>query len=277
MIDYMLIDKIIKDALNEDMTWGDVTTDSTIPDDTLSKGNFILKQDGILSGIDTCKRVFEIYDTTISFEKFANDGDALKKGDIVASVFGNAKNVLKCERVALNLLQRMSGIATYTAQFVQSIKGTNAKIVDTRKTVPNLRILDKYSVRMGGGYNHRYNLSDMVLIKDNHIKACGGIKKATETVKSKLSHSTKIEVEVESVEELKEALDAGVDIIMLDNMSLDMMRECVSIAKGKVLLEASGNVNLETVSDIAKTGVDLISVGAITHSVSALDISLRFL
>lgn len=280
MLDNLTIDRIIKNALEEDLGWGDVTTDSTIPEAAAIKGNFIAKSEGIVCGIDICRRVFETVDKDIEFQAFMKDGQRVAKGDIIASINGNARSILKGERTALNFFQRMSGIATMTSKFVSATMDSKVKIADTRKTVPGLRILDKYSVKVGGGFNHRFNLSDMVLIKDNHIKAAGGITPAVAAAKRNVSHAVKIEVEVESIKELMEAIDAGADIVMLDNMTLDMMREAVSIAKGKVLLEASGNMAIEgerNVRAVAETGVDIISVGALTNSVESLDISLRFL
>ena len=280
MLENIIIDKIIKNALEEDLGWGDVTTDSTIPEAALIKGNFISKAKGIVCGIEICKRVFEIIDEGIEFQAIMKDGQRASKGDIIATIDGNARSILKGERTALNFFQRMSGIATMTDKFVSRTSNLKAKIVDTRKTAPGLRILDKYSVKVGGGSNHRFNLSDMVLIKDNHIKAAGGITPAVAAAKKNSSHAVKIEVEVESIRELMEAIDAGVDIVMLDNMTLDMMKEAVNISKGRVLLEASGNMSLEgerNVRSVAETGVDIISVGALTNSVDSLDISLRFL
>lgn len=279
MLEMFTVDKIIRNALEEDLGWGDVTTDTTIPESAQISGKFIAKQQGIVCGIEVCKRVFEILDSSIVFEIHAEDGKKVRENDIIAEISGPARNILKGERVSLNLLQRMSGIATAAGKYAEAVEGTSSRVVDTRKTMPGLRILDKYAVLTGGCYNHRYNLSDLVLIKDNHIKAAGGITPAVQAAKSKLSHALKIEVEVESLEQLKEALQAGADIIMLDNMSLDMMAEAVKLAKGKALLEASGNVALEgerSAKAIAQTGVDLISVGALTHSVIAMDISLRF-
>ncbi|MEA4848812.1 MAG: carboxylating nicotinate-nucleotide diphosphorylase [Clostridiaceae bacterium] len=280
MLDNIIIDRIIKNALEEDLGWGDVTTDSTIPDTAVIKGNFIAKEEGIICGIEICRRVFEIVDDSIDFQTHMKDGQRAAKGDIIAEISGNARSILKGERTALNFFQRMSGIATMTSEYVSKISGLKTKIADTRKTVPGLRILDKYSVKVGGGFNHRFNLSDMVLIKDNHIKAAGGIAPAVAAAKAKVSHAVKIEVEVESIKELMEAMEAGADIIMLDNMTLDMMKEAVGIAGGKVLLEASGNITIEgerSVRAVAETGVDIISAGALTNSVEALDISLRFL
>jgi nicotinate-nucleotide pyrophosphorylase (carboxylating) len=279
MLEIITVDKIIKNALEEDLGWGDVTTDSTIPADAKISGVFIAKEQGVVCGIQVCKRVFELLDSTILFEIKLDDGQKVQKGDILAQISGSARNILKGERVSLNLLQRMSGIATAANKYAEAVRGTNARVVDTRKTMPGLRVLDKYAVLTGGCHNHRFNLSDLVLIKDNHIKAAGGIATAVATAKKNLSHALKIEVEVESLEQLKEALEAGADIVMLDNMSLDMMKEAVQITGGRALLEASGNVALEgdrSVKAIAQTGVDIISVGALTHSVFAMDISLRF-
>jgi nicotinate-nucleotide pyrophosphorylase (carboxylating) len=279
MLEMLTVDKIIINSLEEDLGWGDVTTDSTIPEDVKINGNFIAKEQGVLCGIEVCKRVFELLDSTIVFEIVIVDGQKVQKGDILARISGPARSILKGERVSLNILQRMSGIATAASKYSEAIKGTNARIVDTRKTMPGLRILDKYAVLMGGCQNHRFNLSDLVLIKDNHIKAAGGITPAVSAAKKKLSHTLKIEVEVETLEQLQEALDVGADIIMLDNMSLDLMKEPVQRTKGRALLEASGNVALEgerSAKAIAQTGVDIISVGALTHSVFAMDISLRF-
>lgn len=280
MLEMLMVDKIIKNALEEDLGWGDVTTDSTIPAEAKIKGNFIAKEQGVICGIEVCKRVFELIDRSIAFEILTRDGQKVQKGDLLATISGPARTILKGERVSLNLLQRMSGIATAANKFSEAVQGTNARIVDTRKTMPGLRILDKYAVAAGGCHNHRFNLSDLVLIKDNHIKAAGDITTAVNAAKQKLSHALKIEVEVETLEQLNEALEAGADIIMLDNMTLEMMKEAVQMAKGRALLEASGNVALDgerSAKAIAETGVDIISVGALTHSVSALDISLRFL
>jgi len=280
MLDNNIIDRIIKNALQEDLGWGDVTTDSTIPDTAVIRGNFIAKEEGIICGIEVCRRVFEMVDRSIDFQARMKDGQIASKGDIIAEISGNARSILKGERTALNFFQRMSGIATMTSKYVSEISGLKARIVDTRKTAPGLRVLDKYSVKVGGGFNHRFNLSDMVLIKDNHIKAAGGITPAVAAAKAEGSHGLKIEVEVESIRELIEAIEAGADIVMLDNMTLDMMKEAVSIASGKVLLEASGNITIggeRSVRAVAETGVDIISAGALTNSVKALDISLRFL
>lgn len=280
MLEKRLVDKIIINALEEDLGWGDVTTDSIISEKAQIKGHFIAKEQGIICGIEVCRRVFLLMDESICFDIIKTDGQKVQNGDIIAKISGSARNILKGERTALNLLQRMSGIATATNRYVEEVGELPTKIVDTRKTAPGLRILDKYAVKAGGGQNHRFNLSDMVLIKDNHIKAAGGITPAVKAAKENLSHAVKIEVEVESLAELQEAILAGADIVMLDNMPNEIMKEAAKIADGKVLLEASGNVGQyeeRSARSIAETGVDLISIGALTHSVKALDISLKFL
>lgn len=271
-----VIDKLIIDALNEDVTFEDITTEAIIPDNLYSRANLYAKQDGILAGIFVFKRVFEILGD-VDIEVFKEDGNSLKKGDIICTLKGKTKNILIGERTALNFIQRMSGIATLTREFVKRIEGTKAKLLDTRKTTPNLRILEKYSTRVGGVINHRFNLSDGILIKDNHIKAAEGISNAVELVRKRYSNLKKIEVETEDLEMVREALECGVDIIMLDNMSLELIKEAVSLIDGRALTEVSGNVNLDTIRDIAKTGVDFISTGAITHSYKSLDLSLRII
>ncbi|AZT90491.1 carboxylating nicotinate-nucleotide diphosphorylase [Caldicellulosiruptor changbaiensis] len=276
MLNFLIVDKLIKEALIEDMPYGDITTDLLIPQDSISSAILIAKEDGILCGIDVAKRVFEILDENIEFEKIKSDGEPIKKGDILAKIKGNTRAILKGERLALNLLQRMSGVATVTNRLSQKIKGYRAIVTDTRKTVPLLRMLDKYGVFVGGGKNHRYSLSDAVLIKDNHIKAVGSIKEAIKRARENIPHTMKIEVEVRTMNEFEEALEAGADIIMLDHFGLDDMKKAVEAASGKALIEASGNITLENIEEIAKTGVDIISVGSITHSVKSLDISLDF-
>ncbi len=268
-------DKIIITALKEDIPSGDITADNIIDESARSEALLISKDTGVIAGMDVAKRVFEILDGSVVFEKIVNDGQVAKYGDIIAKIEGNTRALLKGERTALNLLQRMSGIATRTRQMADKIKDTKARLVDTRKTTPGLRVLEKYAVRVGGGYNHRFCLSDGVLIKDNHIKAAGGIKKAIELVKGRIPHTIKIEVEVENMEQIEEALDGRADIIMFDNMGLDKMKEAVKIICGRVITEASGNVNIDTIFDIACTGVDIISVGGLTHSASAFDISMK--
>lgn len=270
------LNEIIKNALMEDLGRGDITTDSILNGDQWARGFFLAKQEGVIAGLPVVQRVFSMLDERISIVPEVREGDRVKKGQVIAGVEGPAAPILKGERTALNFLQRMSGIATRTRRCIDIVAGFNVRIVDTRKTVPGLRILDKYAVLVGGGYNHRFNLSDGVLIKDNHIKAAGGISKAVSKVRERLPHTMKIEVEVETLEQLAEALKAGADIVLLDNMSLEKMKKAVQMAKGKVLLEASGNVTEETLKDIAETGVDIISMGSLTHSVKAMDISLRF-
>lgn len=276
MLDILQIDNIVMNALKEDMPMGDVTTDSTIGADAVSKAVLIAKDTGIVAGLDVAERVFRLLDTNVGFKRHVQDGASVRKGDIIAEIEGNTRALLKGERTALNLLQRLSGIATKTNEFSSRIKDLPANVVDTRKTTPGLRYLEKYAVKVGGGHNHRFCLSDGVLIKDNHIQAAGGIKKAIELVRGRIPHTIKIEVETETIDQVKEALEAKADIIMLDNMSLEMMKEAVTLIDGKALVEASGNVVLNTVRDIALTGVDIISVGELTHSVKAFDISMRF-
>lgn len=269
-----MIDKLIQDALNEDVTYEDITTEAIIPDDLLSTANLIAKEDGVLAGLFVFKRVFELLGE-VEIEGFKRDGEEVKKGDIICTLKGKTKNILIGERTALNFIQRMSGIATLTREFVKKLEGTKAVLLDTRKTTPNLRILEKYATRMGGAVNHRFNLSDGILIKDNHIKAAGSITRAVELVRKRYSNLKKIEVETENLDMVKEALSCNVDIIMLDNMNLDLIKEAVKLINGRALIEVSGNVNLNTIGNIAKTGVDFISTGAITHSYKSLDLSLR--
>ncbi len=271
-----LIDNIIRNALNEDIGTGDITTLSTVAPEELISGDFIAKEDGVICGLDIVKRVYEILDEAIVLVCYFKDGNEVKKGDIIAKVGGNAQKILTGERVALNFLQRLSGIATASKRASESIKTTRTVIADTRKTTPGLRVLEKYAVKAGGGSNHRYNLSDGVLIKDNHIKASGGITKAIEKARANIPHTLKIEVEVENFEQIKEALKAGADIIMLDNMSIEQMAEAVKLIDGKALTEASGNMGEKDLYEVAKTGVDIISIGALTHTVKAMDISLKF-
>ena len=276
MINPIYVDNIIKTALLEDINYLDTTTDYLIDEQQENSARFLAKSDGVLCGIDIALRVFEILQPQ-GFEAkvYKHDGDKLKKGDIIAEIHGKTRALLKGERTALNLIQHMSGIATATNRAVEIIKGTKASIADTRKTLPGMRPLQKYAVTVGGGRNHRYNLSDAAMLKDNHVDAGGGIKNAVTKLKSKLGHMTKIELEVRNLDELRQALEAKVDVIMLDNMSCEMMREAVEITNGQAMLEASGGITDETLRDIAETGVDIISMGAITHSVTAFDISLK--
>ena len=270
------VEQIITLALNEDIGTGDITTLSTIPEDKTATGRFVAKEDMIICGIDLAAHIFARVDPSIELKANFKDGDAVKKGDVIATVSGNAQNVLTGERTALNFMQRLTGIATRTHASVAEVAGTNAKITDTRKTTPGLRVLEKYAVRVGGGTNHRFNLADGVLIKDNHIAVSGGIKNAVKNARAVIPHTLKIEVEVETKEQLAEALDAGADIIMLDNMSYDLMRECVGLVAGRALVEASGNMGEKSLREVAETGVDIISIGALTHTVKAADISLKF-
>ncbi len=272
----ILLDKIIKNALEEDLAWGDITTESTIPKDTISKANLIAKEEGIICGIDVFEKVMHTLDENISITKYFGDGDNIKKGNLIAELKGNARNILSAERVALNLLQRMSGIATQTANIVKKVIDTDVCIADTRKTTPNLRILEKYAVKVGGGSNHRFNLADGVLIKDNHINASGSITKAVTSARKNIPHTIKIEVETETLEQVKEALNCGADIIMLDNMDIPTMKKAVELINGRAITEASGNMGEKDLLEVALTGVNIISVGSLTHSVKAMDISLKF-
>lgn len=269
-------DNIITMALSEDVPFGDITTMGTVPADARAFGHFIAKDDGILCGIDIAQRTFEIVGGEFEIKKCFSDGDKVKKGDVIAEISGNARTILTGERIALNLMQRASGISTLTSVAVRAIEGTKAHIADTRKTMPGLRLLDKYAVRIGGGVNHRFNLSDGILIKDNHITASGSITNAVKSARLSCPHTLKIEVEIENFDQLNEALEAKADIIMLDNMCCEDMKKAVDIVAGKALIEASGNMGDKDLAAVAKTGVDLISIGALTHSVKALDISLKF-
>jgi nicotinate-nucleotide pyrophosphorylase (carboxylating) len=265
---------IIYNALEEDICQGDVTTNLLIPEDRKSKAHCIAKENFVLAGLPFVREVFRILDPSILFKRLYNDGSKVKKGNIIAEISGKTCVILKGERVSLNIVQRLSGIATLTNRYVEKTRGLKAKIVDTRKTTPCHRFMEKYAVKVGGGYNHRFGLFDGILIKDNHIKTLGSIKKAVREAK-KGHHLFKIEVEVKNLKELKEAIESGADIIMLDNMTVRDMKEAVKIAKGRLMLEASGNISLENVREVAETGVDLISVGALTHSAPAVDISLK--
>jgi len=268
------VTETIRRALEEDVGPGDCTTSLLIPEKKKSSAQFIAKEHFILAGLPFASIVFHLLDQAVRFRPFFADGDRIKKGGIIAEVSGYTGVLLAGERVSLNLLQRLSGIATLTRLYVQKIKGLKAKIVDTRKTTPCLRFMEKYAVRTGGGCNHRFGLFDGILIKDNHIKVVGSIPKAIERAKGS-HHLSKIEIEIETIRGLREAIDAGADVVMLDNMSVADMRKAVKAANGRVVLEASGGVTLENVREVAETGVDLISVGALTHSAPAVDISLK--
>ena len=269
------IDNIINTALDEDINYIDVTTDNLLPPEHTSSAYYIAKDSGVLCGIDIARRVFELAGGNVDFETLMHDGDKVKKGDIIAEMKGSTVTLLKGERTALNILQHLSGIATATNKCVELVKGTNASVTDTRKTLPGLRAMQKYAVTVGGGKNHRYNLSDGAMLKDNHIDAYGGITQAVTALRKKIGHMIKIEVEVRNLDELREALDIGCEVIMLDNMNCDEMKKAVEINDGEALLEASGNVTLENIRSIAETGVDIISLGALTHSVKCFDISMR--
>ena len=273
-MNYLVIDEIIKGALNEDIPNEDITTNSVIDEDSICRAELLSKDTGILAGLDVFKRVFDLLGE-VEVELFKADGDAAEPKMIVAKLSGSTRNILKGERTALNLLQRMSGIATVTRAYSDAVEGTGAKLLDTRKTMPGLRLLDKYAVVVGGGHNHRFNLSDGVMLKDNHISAAGGIKPAVAAARKSCSFVRKIEVETESLEMVNQAIEAGADIIMLDNMDIETMKKAVETIGGRAVTEASGNVTLSTIRAIAETGVDYISSGALTHSVKALDLSLK--
>jgi len=273
------VSRLIELALLEDIGMGDLTSDAIIPDSQLGRAEFLCKEDGIVAGLEVAALVFQYCDHSITVTSLVHDGQIAQKGQPIAKIDGSVKSILKGERTALNFLQRMSGIATATHKYVHAVAGTNAKISDTRKTVPGLRVLDKWAVRLGGGFNHRFGLDDMVLIKDNHIVAAGGITQAVELCKKYLCTEeieVQIEVETKNLTEVQEALHcAGIHRIMLDNFPIDDMRRAVDMIAHRVEVEASGGVNLQTVRSIAETGVDFISVGALTHSVTGLDISLE--
>lgn len=270
------IDDLIKTALSEDINYIDSTTDLLIDENDKSSAYFVSKADGVLAGLDVALRVFELLDDKIQVKRYFSDSDEIKKGDIIAEFEGNTCAMLKAERTALNLLQHMSGIASYTRECVRLVEGTDATIADTRKTLPGLRAIQKYAVVAGGGRNHRYNLTDAAMLKDNHIDAYGGITAAVNALRKKAGHMLQIEVETRNLDEVKEALEVGANVIMLDNMSCEMMKQAVDMGKGKAKFEASGNVTAQTIKAIAQTGVDIISLGALTHSVSAFDISMKW-
>ena len=269
------VDDLIKNAIKEDINYIDVATDYLLDENEVSEAVFIAKADGVLCGIDVAMRVFQLLDEGFTCVLHKKDGDEIKKGDLIAELKGKTVRLLKGERTALNLIQHMSGIATLTNECVKQTIGTKATIADTRKTLPGLRSLQKYAVTCGGGRNHRYNLSDCAMLKDNHIDAKGGITPAVKALREKIGHTVKIEVETRNLDEVKEALSAGADIIMLDNMSNETMAEAVKIVDSRALLEASGNLTKERLHSVAQLGVDILSIGALTHSVEAFDISMR--
>ncbi len=277
-LDLAAVDLVVRAALREDMPWGDVTTDALVPPDAPGTGRLMAKARGVLAGMPVAERVFHAVDAGVAFRVLKPDGSRVKPGDCLGTVSGPTASLLKAERVALNFLQRMSGTATLTALYVEAVRGTRARILDTRKTTPGLRFLERYAVRVSGGHNHRFCLSDGVLVKDNHLESLKrrgvGLREALERAREAVPHMTRIEVEAQSLAQVREALDAGADVIMLDNMPVPQMAKAVRMVNGKVLLEASGGINLKTVRAVAETGVDLISAGALTHSAPALDISL---
>lgn len=277
MMFYLETDRLIKAALTEDIGHGDVTTECCIAQNAYACGMFIAKEEGVVCGLFVLRRVFELIDPDVNVVFRISEGGKAAKDDIIADIEGPARSVLTGERTALNLFQRMCGIATQTARAVMAVSGTKARITDTRKTAPGLRFFDKYAVRTGGGSNHRMGLYDGVLIKDNHIVAAGGIQEAVEAVRRHIPHTLKIEVEVSSLDEIEKALTARADIIMLDNMTNEEMKEAVARINGRALVEASGNMGDRDLKAVAKTGVDLISIGALTHTVRAMDISLKFI
>ncbi|ASS73812.1 nicotinate-nucleotide diphosphorylase (carboxylating) [Tumebacillus algifaecis] len=277
LLDERVIERAVRAALEEDIGSGDITTNSIVSRDKAGHGTLLAKEPGVIAGLDVAEVAFKLVDPTLEIKRLVADGDAVAKGTPLMEVFGSARSILIAERVALNFLQRMSGIATRTSKFVELVRYYNAKIVDTRKTTPGLRALEKYAVVIGGGRNHRFGLFDAVLIKDNHIEIAGGVKQAIMAARHQIPHTMRVEVEVESLEQIDEALEVKADIIMLDNMTFETMREAVEKIAGRALIEASGGVTEETIVDIAKTGVDYISIGALTHSIKSLDISLDIL
>ena len=274
-IDFALIKPIIDYALREDIGSGDITTNSIIPIDLQSTATLTAKSTGIIAGITVAEYIFKLLDPNITLKAFVQDGQSVNKGELILEITGSYRTLLTGERLALNFMQRMSGIATMTHNCVKELFGTKAQILDTRKTAPGLRLLDKYAVLMGGGTNHRIGLYDMVLLKDNHIKIAGGITNAIAQVKKHNIKSLKIEVETTTIDQVQEALTQGADIIMLDNMSTQMMTQCVKLIGDQAKIEASGNMTIERLKEVAKTGIDFISIGALTHSVIAFDISMN--
>ena len=273
-MNWLLVEENVRRALNEDLQYGDITTESVVLDHKIAKVDIIAKGKGVIAGTEVFKMVFKILgDVEVNFS--VNDGDVVEKGQHFGEVFGDAKKILMGERVALNYMQRMCGIATFTREFVERLEGTKVKLLDTRKTTPNMRIFEKYAVKVGGGTNHRFGLNDGVMIKDNHIEAAGGIKNAVSLARKNSPFVRKIEVEVESIEQLKEALETKADIIMLDNMDIKTLKEAVKLIDNRAEVEASGNVTLDNIREIAETGVDFISTGAVTHSFKVLDISMK--
>lgn len=269
------VDDIIKTALQEDINYLDTTTDLMIPEESRSTARFMAKAEGVVCGLEVALRVFQLLDDSFTYQVRLPEGSEVKPGDIIAELEGRTRFLLKGERTALNLLQHMSGVATATRRAVKLVEGTPASITDTRKTLPGLRALQKYAVTVGGGKNHRFNLSDGAMLKDNHIDAAGGIPQAVAAIRDRLGHMVKLEVETRNLEEVRQALEAGADVIMMDNMDCAAMAEAVRLVDGRALLEASGGITDDTLRAVAETGVDIISIGALTHSVKAMDISMK--
>lgn len=269
------VDEVIKNAIKEDINYIDEATAFVIPEGSVTSARFVSKADGVLCGIEIAARVFELLDSDVAVELYKKDGDEIKKGDVIARFKGKTQALLMGERTALNLVQHLSGVATQTHTAVKLVEGTGVSIADTRKTLPGLRAMQKYAVTCGGGKNHRFNLSDAAMLKDNHIDAGGGILKTVEKLREHIGHTVKIEVETRNMDEVKEALEAKADIIMLDNMTADEMAECVKCIGGRALTEASGNITLENIREKAQSGIDIISMGSLTHSVTAFDISMK--
>lgn len=274
LLNKYLLDDIIERAITEDLGYGDITTDNLIEESSKSRAVLIIKEAGVAAGLEIAEAVFNKYDPNLEFKIMAAEGSRVKAGTVLAEVRGSTRSILKAERVALNFLQRLSGIATRSREFVEIVKAYPAQIVDTRKTTPTLRMLEKYAVKVGGAKNHRMGLSDAVMIKDNHLKAAGGIKNAVSKIKNNISHTTKIELEIDELSQLEEALEAGADIILLDNMTPEELKKAVEINAGRVILEASGGISRENAAEIAASGVDIISVGALTHQINSIDIGL---
>lgn len=268
------VEEIVRRALLEDIGAGDITTEATVPADKLCTAVIVVKEEGVLCGQPVAQCVFRVMDPSLTYEILVPEGSRVTPGTEVARITGNARSVLTAERVALNFLQRMSGIASITRRLADSIKYYHARLVETRKTTPGLRILEKYAVRVGGGLNHRYGLHDAILIKDNHIAVAGGVRQAIVAARKVASHTSRVEVEVDTLEQLQEALDGGADIVLLDNMDPETMRRAVEMTAGKATLEASGGITAANLEEVARTGIDIISMGALTHSVKSLDISL---
>jgi nicotinate-nucleotide pyrophosphorylase (carboxylating) len=274
MLNTLALTELVKNALLEDIGPGDITTEATIPADRQAKAVLYVKDEGVVCGHQAAQLAFQLFDPTLTYEILVPEGSWVEYGTKIARITGSARSILTAERVALNFMQRMSGIATTTRRLAESIKYHRARLVETRKTTPGLRLIEKYAVRVGGGVNHRYGLHDAILIKDNHIAVCGSVKEAVLAARKAAPHVMKVEVEVDTLEQLQEALDAGADVILLDNMDPETLKKAVEITAGRAVLEASGGITAANLADVARSGVDIISMGALTHSIKALDISL---